>query len=143
MHPAYAETLNRRVGVNFAGLGSLFLDDMLGIQARGGTAPGITKDTRMDYSVFLFEGMLVCCLDGDSEGDAIPPCPAEPEFVVTYPIVAWDIGPACRRNTPLNVVHAIPTRHLKVLRYSDFGKTPVVSVFCILMQTCTSYRANL
>ncbi|KAJ7819194.1 TKL/TKL-ccin protein kinase [Mycena olivaceomarginata] len=50
----------------------------------------------VQYSVFLFEMMLLLT-----------------------PVRAWELGPALQRTTPLNLVYAIPTPRLKLLRLSD------------------------
>lgn len=87
-------------------LGPLLLDDRL-----------LVGGTEMYYSVFLFESMLLCCLEGpdklvENEG----------QLATRYPLRPWELGPALRRTTPLNLIHAIPTRDLKVLRYGESGR---------------------
>ncbi|KAK0213720.1 TKL/TKL-ccin protein kinase [Armillaria fumosa] len=74
-------------------LGLLLLDDVF-MEASG---------TR--YAVFLFETMLLCCLDG--AGDRRP---------ARYPTKPWELGPGLREKSLLNLVHAIPTGSLSVLR---------------------------
>ncbi|KAK0201152.1 TKL/TKL-ccin protein kinase [Desarmillaria ectypa] len=73
-------------------LGSLLLDDVL-MEASG---------TR--YAVFLFETMLLCCLDG--AGDRRP---------ARYPTKPWELGPGLREKSLLNLVHAIPTSSLAMV----------------------------
>ncbi|KAL4265525.1 Protein kinase domain-containing protein [Pleurotus pulmonarius] len=82
-------------------LGILLLDDHL-----------CTGSSGEQLSVFLFEKMLLCCSQAsDQEG-------TQEELVVfdSYPIADWEIGPALRSNTLLNMVHAIPTEHISALR---------------------------
>ncbi|KAK0462909.1 TKL/TKL-ccin protein kinase [Desarmillaria tabescens] len=79
-----------------ASLGSLLLDDIL-MEASG---------TR--YAVFLFEAMLLCCLDG--AGDRRP---------ARYPTKPWELGPGLREKSLLNLVHAIPTSCLGVVRITS------------------------
>ncbi|KAG7442683.1 uncharacterized protein BT62DRAFT_935709 [Guyanagaster necrorhizus] len=73
-------------------LGSLLLDDVL-VEASG-----------VRYAVFLFETMLLCCLDG--AGDRLP---------AQYPTKAWELGPGLREKSFLNLVHAIPTSALDMV----------------------------
>ncbi|KAL0952854.1 hypothetical protein HGRIS_007077 [Hohenbuehelia grisea] len=95
-------------------MGNLVLDDVLVV--------GATNDT---LKVFLFETLLLCCRDTDSnlgldseERDGVR---LEHMPNPTYPIPPWDVGPALR-STPLRanldlvVVHAIPTSELSALR---------------------------
>ncbi|KAK0471351.1 TKL/TKL-ccin protein kinase [Armillaria novae-zelandiae] len=77
-------------------LGLLLLDDVL-IEASG---------TR--YAVFLFETMLLCCLDG--AGD---------RRLARYPTKPWELGPGLREKSFLNLVHAIPTGSLSVIRITE------------------------
>ncbi|KAJ7731934.1 TKL/TKL-ccin protein kinase [Mycena maculata] len=90
-----------RADIDPSELGPLLLDDLLALDAAG-----------TPHAVFLFEMMLLCC----SEGVDARPADAEP---YAYPVRAWDLGPALQRTTPLNLVHAIPTPRLKLLRLSD------------------------
>ena len=100
-----------RADVDPSELGPLLLDDLLGVEV-----PGIINESgiRIQYSVFLFEMMLLCCTEGLDR----PQADDEP---YQYPVRAWELGPALQRTTPLNLVHAIPTPRLRVLRLSDFG----------------------
>ncbi len=61
------------------------------------------------YAVFLFETMLLCCLDG--AGDRRP---------ARYPTKPWELGPGLREKSLLNLVHAIPTTSLSVLRITGY-----------------------
>ncbi|KAJ7145696.1 TKL/TKL-ccin protein kinase [Mycena epipterygia] len=90
-----------RADIDPSELGPLLLDDILAIDVSG-----------YQYSVFLFEMMLLCCSEGTDkrQGDEEP---------YQYPVKAWELGPALQRTTPLNLVHAIPTPRLKLLRLSD------------------------
>ncbi|KAJ7657789.1 TKL/TKL-ccin protein kinase [Mycena polygramma] len=93
-----------RADVDPSELGPLLLDDVLGVDDSGQPC---------QYSVFLFEMMLLCCterVDKQRQADEEPP---------QYPVRAWELGPALQRTTPLDLVHAIPTARLKVLRLSD------------------------
>ncbi|KAJ7688619.1 kinase-like domain-containing protein [Mycena rosella] len=92
-----------RADIDPSELGPLFLDDLLAVDASG---------SGLRYAVFLFEMMLLCC----SEGAADRPDDEEP---YQYPVRAWDLGPALQQTTPLNLVHAIPTPRLRLLRLSD------------------------
>lgn len=74
-------------------LGLLLLDDVL-MEASG---------TR--YAVFLFETMLLCCLDG--AGYRRP---------ARYPTKPWELGPGLREKSLLNLVHAVPTNSLSTVR---------------------------
>ncbi|KAJ6476375.1 TKL/TKL-ccin protein kinase [Mycena sanguinolenta] len=91
-----------RADVDPSELGPLLLDDLFNVDVSG-------KQT--EYSVFLFEMMLLCCSD-ESKRDADDEPPR-------YPLRAWELGPALQRITPLNLEHAIPTSRLKLLRLSD------------------------
>ncbi|KAJ7255043.1 TKL/TKL-ccin protein kinase [Mycena haematopus] len=92
-----------RADVDPSELGPLLLDDLLSVDVSG---------MRIQYSVFLFETMLLCCTDdlGKRQADDEP---------YQYPVRAWELGPALQRTTPLNLVYAIPMPRLKVLRLSD------------------------
>ncbi|KAJ7191639.1 TKL/TKL-ccin protein kinase [Mycena pura] len=105
-----------RADVDPAELGALVLDDVLAVAVDGdgdgdGDGAGLVA-----HAVFLFETMLLCCLEdaqaqeGDADADAEP---------YEYPVRAWELGPALQRATPLNLVHAIPTARLRLLRLSD------------------------
>jgi hypothetical protein len=85
-------------------LGALILDDRLIVDETSG----------LQYSLFLFETMMLCCLEGVD-------VPQVEGNVPIYPVQPWELGPALRRTTPLNLVHAIPTRHLKILRHCETG----------------------
>lgn len=78
-------------------LGSLLLDDVL-MEVSG---------TR--HAVFLFETMLLCCLDG--AGDRRP---------ARYPTKPWELGPGLREKSLLNLVHAIPTSSLSAVRITGY-----------------------
>ncbi|KAI3608695.1 hypothetical protein WG66_003719 [Moniliophthora roreri] len=77
-------------------LGTLLLDDVL-----------VMGDTGMAYESLLFEEMLLCCLGGSRDDEDEMP---------VYPIRAWVLGPVLKKSTPLNLVYAIPTRSMRVLR---------------------------
>ncbi|KAJ6620438.1 hypothetical protein B0H10DRAFT_2215964 [Mycena sp. CBHHK59/15] len=94
-----------RADVDPSELGPLFLDDRF---AAAVDAAGVQQQC---YSVFLFEMMLLCCTEG-VETD-------EEAYLIQYPVRAWELGPALQRATPLNLVHAIPTARLKLLRLSE------------------------
>ncbi|KAF4568460.1 hypothetical protein EYR36_010471 [Pleurotus pulmonarius] len=83
-------------------LGILLLDDHL-----------CTGSSGEQLSVFLFEKMLLCCSQASSDQEG-----TQVELAVfdSYPIADWEIGPALRSNTLLNMVHAIPTEHISALR---------------------------
>ncbi|KAJ6501810.1 TKL/TKL-ccin protein kinase [Mycena vulgaris] len=92
-----------RADIDPSELGPLFLDDLLAVEASGSVR----------YAVFLFEMMLLCCTEGVADKRQ------EDEEPYPYPVRAWDLGPALRRTTPLNLVHAIPAQRLRLLRLSD------------------------
>ncbi|KAJ7030108.1 TKL/TKL-ccin protein kinase [Mycena alexandri] len=109
-------------GVDPAELGPLLLGDVLGV-AVSNSAHSTDSNLGMhgtqgmqQYAVFLFEMMLLCCaevvvpvyVEDSEEGDGNE-----------YPVQAWELGPALQRTTPLNLVHAIPTHRLKLLRVTD------------------------
>ncbi|KAJ7166663.1 TKL/TKL-ccin protein kinase [Mycena filopes] len=101
-------------GVDPAELGPLLLGDVLGVVVSNSAAAH--SNPPQQYAVFLFEMMLLCCeemvvtaaADDGEEGGGCE-----------YPVPAWELGPALQRLTPLNLVHAIPTPRLKLLRISD------------------------
>ncbi|KAJ6542835.1 TKL/TKL-ccin protein kinase [Mycena capillaripes] len=95
-----------RADVDPSELGPLLLDDVLGVDVSG---------IHCQYSVFLFEMMLLCCTTEDLDRR---PAQADEE-PYQYPVRAWELGPALQRTTPLNLVLAIPTPRLRVLRLSD------------------------
>jgi hypothetical protein len=99
-----------RANVDPGELGPLLLDDVLQVVAGSGHG---------QYSVFLFEMMLLCCTDAEDAVDQDGQ--AQGEEAYEYPVHAWELGPALQRTTPLNLVHAIPTPRLTVLRLSDSG----------------------
>ncbi|KAF9074431.1 hypothetical protein BDP27DRAFT_1317072 [Rhodocollybia butyracea] len=89
-------------------MGRLILDDQLQLEDTETTSGSSL------YQIFLFEAMLLCCLDGsnqtnnwDDEGWMSS---------ARYPIRAWELGPALKRAAPLNLVYAIPTNELQELR---------------------------
>ncbi|CAK5271870.1 unnamed protein product [Mycena citricolor] len=85
-------------------LGPLLLDDLVDMQA-----PTSRR------SLFLFEMALLCCteeVDGESTH-------LEQQENVRYPILAWELGPALRKSTPLNLVCVIPTARMRRLRLCD------------------------
>ena len=90
-------------GIDPGELGMLLLDDCLVVNSSG-----------LQLSVFLFSTMLLCCAEGIDKEQV-------EEYVPCYPIAPWELGPALRRTTPLNVTHAIPTSHLRTLRWTDSG----------------------
>ncbi|KAG9217667.1 hypothetical protein CCMSSC00406_0003644 [Pleurotus cornucopiae] len=83
-------------------LGLLLLDDHL-----------CTGSSGEQLSVFLFEKMLLCCsqISNEQEGSQV----ARMVFD-SYPIADWEIGPALRSNTLLNMIHAIPIEQISALR---------------------------
>ncbi|KAF9502060.1 hypothetical protein BDN71DRAFT_1459245 [Pleurotus eryngii] len=83
-------------------LGILLLDDQL-----------CTGSSGEQLSVFLFEEMLLCCSQNLNEQEG-----PQVGLVVldSYPIADWEIGPALKSNTLLNIIHAIPTEHISALR---------------------------
>jgi hypothetical protein len=93
-----------RADVDPSELGPLLLDDLLSVEVSG---------KHIQYSVFLFEMMLLCCTDTE---DLDRPTDEDP---YQYPVRAWELGPALQRMTPLNLVFAIPTPRLRVLRLTD------------------------
>ncbi|KAF7345015.1 putative TKL/TKL-ccin protein kinase [Mycena venus] len=93
-----------RADVDPSELGPLLLDDMLSVEVSG---------KRIQYSVFLFEMMLLCCTDSEDLDKQVDEEPYQ------YPVQAWELGPALQRTTPLNLVFAIPTPRLRVLRLTD------------------------
>lgn len=76
-------------------LGSILLDDVVVVNANKG----------LQYSVILFEELLLLCQEGKGFID-------EKRYEQAYPIYAWEIGPALKRSTPLDIVHVIPTSRL-------------------------------
>ncbi|KAJ7585178.1 TKL/TKL-ccin protein kinase [Mycena floridula] len=112
-----SKLLKTRAGIDLAfDTGALILDDMLRVEARPKRI--VAEERWLTYSVYLFEAMLICCLDRAERAKE-----AEPHEIVTYPVTAWELGPASRRTTRLNLVHAVPTKNLKVLRYGEFEST--------------------
>ncbi|KAJ7468748.1 TKL/TKL-ccin protein kinase [Mycena latifolia] len=99
-----------RADVDPAELGPLLLDDVLAV---AGDAPASGTANGLRYAVFLFEMMLLCC--ADAEGAA----PGDTDDEEQYPVRAWQMGPALRQTTPLNLVYAIPAPRLRLLRLSD------------------------
>ncbi|KAJ7085379.1 TKL/TKL-ccin protein kinase [Mycena belliarum] len=99
-----------RADIDPSELGNLLLDDVLAID---------TASSGQRYAVFLLEMMLLCCIDSEGATDRGPQQDNEDPY--PYPVRAWDLGPALRQMTPLNLVHAIPTTRLRLLRlsYSD------------------------
>ena len=82
--------------------GTILLDDCVVIHP--------TKKT--GYSVFLFETCLLCCTEGkDRYGENWP--------AAAYPIQPWDIGPALRKRSPLDIAHVIPTSQLESVLSPD------------------------
>lgn len=75
----------------------------------------------MQYSVFLFETIFLCCLEGPGETSK----QVEVEATTPqYPIHPWELGVALReRTTPLNMVNAIPTANLRSIRFVDRGES--------------------
>ncbi|KAJ7157940.1 TKL/TKL-ccin protein kinase [Mycena crocata] len=90
-----------RADIDPSELGPLFLDDLLAIDVPGS-----------QYSIFLFEMMLLCCIEDVDQRQTS-------EDPYQYPVRAWDLGPALQRTTPLNLVHAIPTPRFKLIRVAD------------------------
>ncbi|KAJ7803843.1 hypothetical protein B0H14DRAFT_3486956 [Mycena olivaceomarginata] len=70
---------------------------------------------QVQYSVFLFEMMLLCCTE-EFDRRQVQADDTEPPL---YLVRVWELGPALQRTTPLNLVHAIPTTRLRVLRLTD------------------------
>lgn len=88
-------------------LGILLLDDHL-----------CTGSSGEQLSVFLFEKMLLCCsqISNEQEGSQVALMVFD-----SYPVVDWEIGPALRSNTLLNMIHAIPIEHISALRCYEHG----------------------
>ncbi|KAF8889130.1 kinase-like domain-containing protein [Infundibulicybe gibba] len=78
--------------VNPEDCGALLLDDRVVVD----------PDTGLQFSIFIFETHMLCCCEVEC-GDVV-----EHENQSQYPIRPWGIGPALRRDTALNIVHAIP-----------------------------------
>ncbi|KAL0570232.1 hypothetical protein V5O48_011740 [Marasmius crinis-equi] len=84
--------------------GNLLMDDTL-----------ILKESGKVHDVFLFETMLLCCsIVPKSRRD--DQTEAANEYAPVYPIRSWVLGPSLRKTTALNLVYAIPTANVKVLR---------------------------
>ncbi|KAE9403429.1 hypothetical protein BT96DRAFT_990287 [Gymnopus androsaceus JB14] len=94
-------------------LGTLVLDDQLMLEDTEVTTGPV------EYQIFLFEAMLLCCLDGprSRNQDRIQ---NEDMGPAKYPTRAWELGPALRRGMPLNLVYAIPTKEIREMRVLDF-----------------------
>jgi hypothetical protein len=96
-------------------LGSLILDDRLSLKVLD-----VGKGNGLVYSVFLFERMLMLCLEVDEEGEfnrAVGNRMGRSQTVdFRYPVMPWEYGLALRSDKMLNLVHAIPTKALRVLR---------------------------
>ncbi|KAJ7055648.1 TKL/TKL-ccin protein kinase [Mycena amicta] len=102
-----ARAFKWRADIDPAELGSLLIDDFLSIDGAG----------LMRYAVFLFETMLLCCLEVPAQDGKLADDDEHQPF--EYPIRSWELGPALARKTPLNLVHAVPTTRLKLVRLSD------------------------
>ncbi|KAJ7500959.1 TKL/TKL-ccin protein kinase [Mycena galericulata] len=107
-----------RADVDPRELGALLLDDVLPLAVAGDAGSQNQQHDSCNHSVFLFEMMLLCCTEGAAPAPMTPDAEGEPSRDA-YPVRAWDFGPALQRTTPLNLVHAIPTARLRLLRYSD------------------------
>lgn len=83
-------------------LGSILLDDCLVVNSTKG----------MHYSVFFFEALILCCREGFNRLE-------EKSYAPSYPIHSWEVGPALRRQTPLDIIHAIPTSNLENVSCND------------------------
>ncbi|KAG6831740.1 hypothetical protein H0H87_004009 [Tephrocybe sp. NHM501043] len=84
-------------------LGILLLDDC-----------SMNSESKERYSLFFYESLLLCCTEGFDRRAAKP---AEQ----VYPIYAWEMGPALRRTSPLDIVHAIPVSQLDSVYCPDSG----------------------
>ncbi|KAJ7715268.1 kinase-like domain-containing protein [Mycena metata] len=98
--------LSWQKGVEPAELGPLLLGDVLGVAVSNSAHSNIGMHGTQQYAVFLFE-MMLCCVEVGvasqfEDGDSVS---------------AWAFSPAL--TTPLNIVYAIPTPQLKLLRVSD------------------------
>ncbi|KAG6915906.1 hypothetical protein DXG01_009373, partial [Tephrocybe rancida] len=92
-------------------LGTLFLDDCLTMDSKGSQV----------CSVFLFESMMLCCTEGFDRRAARPHDQA-------YPIYAWEMGPALRRTSPLDIMHAIPISKLDSVLCPDTSSMQITWV---------------
>jgi len=73
--------------------GSIILDGIFGVEFSG-----------LRYSLFLYESLLLCCLDLEDaprKADGIA-------FPVHHPVQPWNIGPGLRGSTPLDFAFVIP-----------------------------------
>ena len=86
--------------INPEQLGNILLDDLV-----------VTDLTGRPCCLFLFETILLCCEEetNDAKTD------------MCYPIMPWELGPALKRDTPLRMLHAIPTANLTAVRCTDSG----------------------
>lgn len=98
-----ARAFTWRTDIDPSELGPLLMDDRITVDISG-----------LHYSVFLYESMLLCCVEGVDDAQVEDEHPR-------YPVRAWELGPALKGTTPLNLVHAIPTNRLKVLRCDGSG----------------------
>ncbi|KAF8073945.1 TKL/TKL-ccin protein kinase, partial [Lyophyllum atratum] len=89
-------------------LGIILLDDCL----------VVNPAKKIQYSVFLFETLLLCCREGFDRKEVKQP-------VQTYPIYSWEMGPALRKASPLDIVHAIPVSRLEAVTCPDTSSMEV------------------
>ncbi|KAF5382664.1 hypothetical protein D9615_002721 [Tricholomella constricta] len=83
-------------------LGILLLDDCLVVDPA----------KKMQYSVFMFETLLLCCKEGFDRREVEQPGQS-------YPIYPWEMGPALRKTNLLDIVHAIPVSELEAASCPD------------------------
>ncbi|KAJ3742898.1 TKL/TKL-ccin protein kinase [Lentinula detonsa] len=99
--------------INPSELGTLILDDELVVEDTDTTSiPAV-------YQIFLFESMLLCCLDGPRSNNDRLGYDEERMGLSRYPIRPWELGPALSKIMPLNLIYAIPTSHICKLRVLD------------------------
>ncbi|KAJ3972535.1 TKL/TKL-ccin protein kinase [Lentinula raphanica] len=107
------ETSHRGGIIDPSELGMLVLDDILLVE------DGTPNLPPTSYQIFLFESMLLCCLDGPQSSAPRHGHNEERVGPARYPIRPWELGPALRRTMPLNLIHAIPTDEMWKLRVLD------------------------
>lgn len=83
--------------------GSLLLDDTL-----------LVSEIGLSYSLFLFDTVLLCCLE-----EIGSECKSS-----RYPVEPWELGPALKGTSMLSLAHSIPTqaiRQVYVFRSESFS----------------------
>ncbi|KAJ4480939.1 hypothetical protein J3R30DRAFT_3287727 [Lentinula aciculospora] len=101
------------VTIDPAELGTLILDDELVIEDTKATSGSAV------YQIFLFDTMLLCCLDDPKSNGHRHGYDEEHADFARYPIRPWELGPGLRRTMPLNLIYAIPTTEMWELRVLD------------------------